>query len=832
MKSHHLCLAFIIILLGIGNIVSAQHYKDWTEYEWRPFGEKKYELQKDYTISLPEYFINPMKYPDPYKGLGDFLYNWSKDSLPICDWDFVRIEEGGILTVKKGFRWDGPSYPKITGRGHSYFNFRSSMIHDALYDMMRMDYLEPDTNHTILPFRIPFYGYVYPDIHSWSDKGDCNRLMTDMMIYMIAVEDGQKVDGKQSAQRDFEVIRFGGAPNTYNDEKMDAWKYHVSELTAYATDGQVELNWKQANYSGKDPDFDDHFAPFLGYLVYRDGKMIKMHLPFLPPSINSYMDTNVVNGEIYRYKIVPFEINKNQYDYTSEEYAVPNSGPGNALVLDGVNDYVEANNLSNDLVGRADYDSVLTMEAWVYPDEQIGNTRSMILAFNKIVNDVLGGNYNLLYYDGDSHTFCYFDTDNDFVCGSDQFPPGDWYHVALTLDENDNGCLYVNGEEQLTFTATIRPTYGARFSIGQEYDSSPSDFFRGMIDEVRIWGVARTQSEIQADMYHPLRGDESGLVGLWHFDEKSNFFTLGGFPAAMPMRKAFDATVNANDGYLSGYEFHEEPFVPSCAMGNEDCDDPDDPVFTDIYVDIKPGSCPNPLNAKVNHGNGNGPAKSVLPVAILGTEDFDIADINPETISLAGVSPTRWDYEDVATPSDKTEDSCACTEEAADGYEDLTIKFNRQDVIEAIKNSVKASQNDSTGIKMYRDEIKVRLTAELNDGTSLQGYDCVLYMTKGAIEMPAQVQEGEAHINLALLGNHPNPFNPTTRISFALPQTAHVRIDIFNLLGRRVETLVDRGCEAGYHSVEWNASHLASGVYLYRLQSGDFIDTKKMLFLK
>ena len=138
MKKTIIYLGTILVLLAMSSITSAQHYTDWTEYEWKPFGEKKYELQRDYTISLPEYFVDPMKYPSQFRGLGDFLYNWSKDSLPICDWDFVRIEEGGILTVKKGFRWDGPSYPKITGRGHSYFNFRSSMISAIAFRMQSM----------------------------------------------------------------------------------------------------------------------------------------------------------------------------------------------------------------------------------------------------------------------------------------------------------------------------------------------------------------------------------------------------------------------------------------------------------------------------------------------------------------------------------------------------------------------------------------------------------------------------------------------------------------------------------------------------------------------
>ncbi|UCG61827.1 MAG: T9SS type A sorting domain-containing protein, partial [Candidatus Zixiibacteriota bacterium] len=80
--------------------------------------------------------------------------------------------------------------------------------------------------------------------------------------------------------------------------------------------------------------------------------------------------------------------------------------------------------------------------------------------------------------------------------------------------------------------------------------------------------------------------------------------------------------------------------------------------------------------------------------------------------------------------------------------------------------------------------------------------------------------------------NYPNPFNPGTQISFALPEAARVRIDVFNILGQRVVRLVDRELEAGYHSVSFDGSRFASGIYLYRIEAGDFVANKKMLLVK
>jgi len=80
--------------------------------------------------------------------------------------------------------------------------------------------------------------------------------------------------------------------------------------------------------------------------------------------------------------------------------------------------------------------------------------------------------------------------------------------------------------------------------------------------------------------------------------------------------------------------------------------------------------------------------------------------------------------------------------------------------------------------------------------------------------------------------NRPNPFNPITEIRFSLPEASDVCLEIFNIMGQRVQTLVNEPLEAGYHSYTWDASSYASGIYFTRLRAGTFIDTKKMILLK
>jgi len=131
-----------------------------------------------------------------------------------------------------------------------------------------------------------------------------------------------------------------------------------------------------------------------------------------------------------------------------------------------------------------------------------------------------------------------------------------------------------------------------------------------------------------------------------------------------------------------------------------------------VYVDIKPGSFPNPLNLK---------SQGLIPVAICGTADFDVTTIDPQTIRLTregvedGVAPIRWSYEDVATPY--TGEPCGGHELGGDGYLDLTLKFKTQELVATL------------GLNAFKGEVIVLiLTGNLKEehgGTPIRGQDCV-----------------------------------------------------------------------------------------------------------
>lgn len=129
-------------------------------------------------------------------------------------------------------------------------------------------------------------------------------------------------------------------------------------------------------------------------------------------------------------------------------------------------------------------------------------------------------------------------------------------------------------------------------------------------------------------------------------------------------------------------------------------------------VDIRPQSCPNPLNVK---------SKGGLPVAILGTADFDVTQVDPGSIQLEGVSPLRWSVKDVATPFNglMSFDAFDCTTLGSDSFLDLTLKFKAQEIVDAL------------GAVSDKDVVVLTLTGTLFDGTPVTGQDVVVIKQKG-----------------------------------------------------------------------------------------------------
>ncbi|MGM0460290.1 MAG: PQQ-binding-like beta-propeller repeat protein [Bacteroidota bacterium] len=118
-----------------------------------------------------------------------------------------------------------------------------------------------------------------------------------------------------------------------------------------------------------------------------------------------------------------------------------------------------------------------------------------------------------------------------------------------------------------------------------------------------------------------------------------------------------------------------------------------------------------------------------------------------------------------------------------------------------------------------------------NDGPAL-GYTAISSQGKSLNVTGVKEEENQIPNKATLVQNYPNPFNPTTQIKYSIPTQTHVRLTVYNTLGQRVTTLVDGNQNPGNYEVTFNAMNLSSGVYIYRLEAGDFTKTQQMMLIK
>jgi hypothetical protein len=202
----------------------------------------------------------------------------------------------------------------------------------------------------------------------------------------------------------------------------------------------------------------------------------------------------------------------------------------------------------------------------------------------------------------------------------------------------------------------------------------------------------------------------------------------------------FDPSSNLYYG-ISGFpKFEPQALVVADLSTNEvieSFDDLDDDIHTITFlqprrapetallvdIDIKPRSCRTPMNVK---------ARGVLPIAVLGTGEFDVTQLDPTTLRLEGVPALRWSLRDVATPYEGTpEDAYDCTNEGPDRWDDLTLKFNNQEVVRAL------------GDVEDGDVLLLTLTGNLREeygGSAIEGQDVVVILKRGKHRRPPWIR--------------------------------------------------------------------------------------------
>ena len=119
-----------------------------------------------------------------------------------------------------------------------------------------------------------------------------------------------------------------------------------------------------------------------------------------------------------------------------------------------------------------------------------------------------------------------------------------------------------------------------------------------------------------------------------------------------------------------------------------------------------------------------------------------------------------------------------------------------------------------------------------NNGWTVGHNGKILHTTNGGVSFVEEEAIGEIPTEYSLTQNFPNPFNPTTKIKYQIPELSFVTLKVYDVLGNEIETLVNKEKPTGTYEITWYAENLPSGIYFYQLKAGTYIETKKMILLK
>jgi len=243
--------------------------------------------------------------------------------------------------------------------------------------------------------------------------------------------------------------------------------------------------------------------------------------------------------------------------------------------------------------------------------------------------------------------------------------------------------------------------------------------------------------------------------------------------------------------------------------------------------------CTDCHTGTVNSGPGN--------VGITAPSVYQPNDTIDLNVTLAHTGQLRWGFEITALDSSDQPIGTMVVSDIVNTQANTDIGTGRQYIFQTSTGTYDGTSDTSPGWTMQwaapatgSGPVTFWLAGLAGNSTSGPNGD-FCYTTSRQVPEAIATGVGDDGIRpgiFSLRPNFPNPFNPSTHISFNLQQAAHVRLDVFDVLGHKAAILVDESLQAGDHSVVWHAGDVGSGVYFYRLQAGDATATRRMLFLK
>lgn len=417
--------------------------------------------------------------------------------------------------------------------------------------------------------------------------------------------------------------------------------------------------------------------------------------------------------------------------------------------------------------------------------------------------------------------------------------PGEWYHVAGVYN-GGNTWIYINGalDNSNSSNHVIVGSSPNGLVIGANHLGT-GDYFIGEIDEVRIWNRALRNTDISANYNRPLVGNEHGLVGYWRFDENE-----GNVAASSAERPLYGTLING-PVFVPSSSMDGDPFAPLLGLPGHEAEDQDIPLTFSWH----------PVDNAIHYEMEISPAADFRSVIF----EKEIPDTSHTVgMGLAYDSTFHWRVRAV-THQFETNWSSVRSFHTMLPIPDAPY-WSPDDQQENLEMPIVFTWGSSAFAETYR--IQIDTDAGFNspvvDSAGIEGTELVVdhlapnrtyYWRVSAsnrsgesgwsesrqfstVITSAGYLQGEIPDAFGLHQNYPNPFNPSTVIRYQLPESGDVRLDVFDMLGRNITTLVNRRMDAGYHSVTFDASGLSSGIYIYRFRAGEYTESQTMMYVK
>ena len=495
-----------------------------------------------------------------------------------------------------------------------------------------------------------------------------------------------------------------------------------------------------------------------------------------------------------------------------------------SLNFDGEADYVEVP-YGSAMIANA---GQMTLSGWVYPR----NTNSGWPDFDAFFGfrNESDADFYLLQLDNYKVEGRLRVTGNvayTVVTAAESISPDTWYHLALTYD-GANLFVYINGIEAGSTEASGQIiNENVSLTIGRLVFQTTNFDLDGQADEVSLWNISLTEQQIQDYMYADLTG-EAGLVGYWNFNEGAGDI-------------ANDAGGNDNDGLINGAAWSTDiPFT-----GGGQCDSSEVELWNQCY------SIENTTELDLSNRGLTGE----IPPAIGNLTNLTYLDLQwndltgsipPEIGSLTNLAWLSLYFSGVTglIPAE-IENLTNLT------YLDLQWNGLTGPIPPEIGNltnltSLHLNSNSLTGAipeNICGLDLNWSSSSDFNISNNqlCPPYPSCVENYAGEQDTnnctQAAIADATFPITYSIYNAYPNPFNPFTTLRYDLPEDAMVNITIYDMMGRNVKTMVNSQQNAGFKSIQWDATNdagapVSAGLYLYTIESKQFRQTKKMVLLK